>query len=280
MRSKFWAIALSMALLAIVICPAIAQFPLPNLVPTSSEQMKSEQEVVATWIVLDGRRLFQVAETRSNLSKRVDNIQQRLQDISQNYFQSNSTELQIEVRKENNLPVIYVNGQYLFTVTDLDAKLQAEEPFSLANKLRLSLEQDLRRAKQERQPEFLARSGAIASGVFLGIVLTSWGVRRWQWRLTQRPTIIAQSNDPVTTQLSNQQQKNLQEVRRRLFQLAQSLIWGSGTLLILGLFPYTRTIPAWILTVLRIPFILAIVVLGTYIAIRLSYVLIDRLLPP
>ncbi|MBC6434642.1 hypothetical protein FM036_30640 [Nostoc sp. HG1] len=81
MRSKFWAIALSMALTMIVICPAIAQLPLPNLVPTSSEQMKSEQEVVATWIVLDGRRLFQVAETRSNLSKRVDDIQQRLKSL-------------------------------------------------------------------------------------------------------------------------------------------------------------------------------------------------------
>lgn len=276
MRSKFWAIALSMTLLAIVIYPAMAQFSLPNLVPTSSEQMRSDQEVVATWIVLDGRRLFQVAETRSNLSKRVDDIQQRLKSLSQDYFQSNATELQVQIRKENNLPVIYVNSEYLFTITGLDAELQAEKPFTLADKLRLSLEQDLRRAKQERQPKFLARSGAIALGMSLATVLTIWLVHCWQWRLTQRPTMIAPTNDPVTTQLSNQQQKNLKEVRRRLFQLAQSLIWGSGTLLILGLFPYTRTIPAWILTVLRIPFILAIVALGTYIAIRLSYVLLDR----
>ena len=275
MRSKFWAIALSMALTMIVICPAIAQFPLPNLVPTSSEQMKSEQEVVATWIVLDGRRLFQVAETRSNLSKRVDDIQQRLKSLSQDYFQSNTSELQVQIRKENNLPVIYINGEYLFTITGLDAELQAEEPFLIADKLRLSLEQDLKQAKQERQPPYLARSGAIAAGVFLVIVLTSWGVHCWQRRLTQRPTITL-TNDPVTTQLSNQQQKNLSEVRHRLFQLVQSLIWGSGTLLILGLFPYTRTIPALILTVLRIPFTLAIVGLGTYVTVRFSYVLIDR----
>ncbi len=276
MRSKFWAIALSIMLTVIVVLPATAQFPLPNLhLPTSSQQIRSQQEVVSTWIALDGRRLFQVAETRGNLSKRVDDIQRRLQDISQNFFQSNSNELQIQVRRENNLPVIYVNGQYLFTITDLDAKLQAEEPSNLADKLRLSLEQDLRRAKLERQPPLLARSGAIAFGVFLGVILTSWGVRRWQWRLTQRP-VVTSTSDPVTTQLSNQQQKNLQEVRRRLFQLTQSMIWGSGTLLILGLFPYTRVIPAWILTVLKIPFTLAIVGLGTYVGVRLSYVLIDR----
>ncbi|MBW4665038.1 MAG: mechanosensitive ion channel family protein [Chroococcus sp. CMT-3BRIN-NPC107] len=276
MRSKFGAIALSIMLTVVVVCPAIAQFPLPNLgLPTSAPQVRSEQEVVTTWIALDGRRLFQIAATRSNLTKRVDDIQQRLQDISQNYFQSNSTELQVQVRKENSLPVIYVNGAYLFTITDQDAKLPAEEPFALADKLRLILEQDLKRAKLERQPKFLARSSAIASGVFFGIVLISWGVRRWQWRITQRPIIIP-TNDPVTTQLSKQQQKNIQEVRRRLFQLAHSLIWGSGTLLILGLFPYTRVIPFWILTVLRIPFTLGIVALATYVTVRLSYVLIDR----
>ncbi len=276
MRSKFWAIASSIMLTVIIAFPATAQFPLPNLqLPTSLPQARSEQEVVSTWISLDGRRLFQIADTRGNLSKRVDDIQQRLRTISQNYFQSNSTELQVEIRGDKNLPVIYVNGEYLFTITDRDAKLQAEEPLVLADKLRLSLEQDLRRAKQERQPKFLARSSAIASGIFVTIVLISWGVRRWQWRLMMRPA-IAPTNDPVTTQLSKQQQKNIQEVRRRLFQLAQSLIWGSGTLLILGLFPYTRVIPSWILTVLRIPFTLGIVALATYVTVRLSYVLIDR----
>ena len=75
-----------MALLAIVIYPAMAQFSLPNLVPTSSEQRMSHQELVATWIVLDGRRLFQVIETRSNLSKRVDDIQQCLKGFSQDFF--------------------------------------------------------------------------------------------------------------------------------------------------------------------------------------------------
>lgn len=277
MRSKFWALAGAIMLTVIIVCPAIAQFPLPNLqLPTSSPQLRSDREVVTTWISLDGRRLFQIAGTRSNLANRVDDIQQRLQSISQNYFQSNSTELQVQFRERNNLPVIYVNGEYLFTITDQDAKLQAEEPFNLANELILSLEQDLRRAKLERQPPFLARSGAIATGVFVGIVLTSCAVRSWQWRLTQRPIITTPSIDSVTTQLRNQQQNNIREVRRRLFQLAHSLIWGSGALLILGLFPYTRVIPAWILTVLKIPFTLGIVALATYVTVRLSYVLIDR----
>jgi small conductance mechanosensitive channel len=80
----------------------------------------------------------------------------------------------------------------------------------------------------------------------------------------------------VTTQLTQKKQKNLQEVRQRLFQLTQGIIWGSGTLVILGLFPYTRFIQLWVFTALNVPFAVGIVGLGTYVAIRLSYALIDQ----
>jgi small conductance mechanosensitive channel len=237
----------------------------------------SDTRVVTTGVRLDGRRLFQIAAPKANLPERVEDIEQRLNNISQDYFQSDSSELQVQIRRENNLPIIYVNNEPLLTVTDLDARMQGEEPFKLAQRLRESLEQDLRRAKQERQRPFLKRQGGIAAGIFLGVVLSSWAVRHWQWRSKMQPIPAGSPTiDPVKTQLTKQQQRNMQEVRQRLFQLAQSTVWGSGTLIILGLFPYTRIIQVWILTVLKIPFGLAIVGLGTYVAIRLSYVLIDQ----
>jgi small conductance mechanosensitive channel len=247
---------------------------------------------------LDGRRLFEIAaSSREGLSERAEDIQPRLKTISQDYFQSDSSELQVKTQRQRFVnkqgqeeiianPDIYVNNQRLLTVTDQDTQLQGEtDPQIVARSWRDSLEQDLKRAKQERQGSFLVRQGGVAFGVFLGVALCSWGVRRWQSRLRSRSTrsaATAPTTDAVTTQLTQQQHNNLQEARRRLFQIAQSLIWASGTLIILGLFPFTRTIPVWILTVLpnipliRIPSLIGIVALGTYVAVRLSYVLIDK----
>ncbi len=297
MRSQFWAmvakrlgsmvverttfgIAGAILLTTVVVSPTPAQLtPFPDLplLPSSSLSDAEDSKVVTTWIRLDGRRLFQIAAPRATLPKRVEDIQQRLQSISQNYYQSNATEIQVQIETKNNLPVIYVNNQPLLTITDLDAKMQQEEtPLKLAQRLSESLEQDFKRAKLERQSSFLLRQGSIAAGVFLGVVLSSWGVRRLSLQSRLQPRPVTATSDPVTTQLTQQQQRNLQEVRRRLVQLTQSLVWSSGTLIILGLFPYTRMIQVWILSVLKIPFTLGIVGLVTYVAIRFSYVLIDR----
>lgn len=263
-----------------VLSPTVAQLPgLPDLqIPiTSQPSNNSNSQVVTSWIRLDGRPLFQIAAPSGSLSQRAEDIRQRLQTISENYFQNSSERLQVQIKTENKLPVIYVNDVLLLTVTDQDAKAQGEDdPFNLAQRLSQSLEQDLKKAKQERQPAFLAHQGSIAAGVFLGIVLSSWGVRRWYWRLKQQPIVDRSASHPVTTALTQQRQRNLQEVRQRLFQLAQSMVWGSGTLIILGLFPYTRIVQVWILTALRVPFTLGIVGLITYVTIRLSYVLIDQ----
>ena len=269
--------------------PGLDELLTPN--PSNGD---ANNQPVTTWIRLDGRPVFQIAaSSREDLSKRVEDIQPRLQKISQDYFQSNSWELQVKVQRQFvtgnrglnvSYPEIYLNNQRLLTVTELDAKVQGEdEPQAVARRWRQSLEQDLLRAKQERQPKFLLRQGAIATGVLLGVILCSWGVRRWQLRLrSQAPSnATTPPTDSVTTQLTQQQNQNLHEARQRLFQIAQTLIWGGGTLIILGLFPYTRIVPFWILTVLRIPalkipLLCGIVALGTYVGIRLSYVLIDR----
>ena len=269
---------------------------LEQLLNPNSSSGNANNQPVSTWITLDGRRLFQIAaSSREDLAKRVEDIQPRLEKISQDYFQSDSSEVQVKVQRQfvtssNNpsltvsYPDIYVNNQRLFTVTDLDAQVQGEnDPQDVARRLSQSLEQDLRKAKQERQAPFLLRQGVVASGVFLSVILCSWLVRRWQRRLRSQTisTPTVSPTDSVTTQLSQQQQQNLQEARVRLFQIAQTLIWGSGTLVILSLFPHTRTIPVWILSVFtipvfKVPALFGIVALGTYVVIRLSYVLIDR----
>lgn len=267
-----------------------------NLLNPNQSSSEANNQPITTWITLDGRRLFQIAATsRDGLSDRVEDIEPRLQTISQDYFRSNSWDLEVKsqrgtlVDKDGTVskanPDIYINGQRLLTITDQDAQVQGDnDPQKTARKLIQSLEQDLRQAKQERQSPYLLRQGAVAVGVFLGVIICSWSVRRWHRRLQSRTAISAATKSPtdsVTTQLTQQQNQNLQEARRRLFQATQALIWGGGTLISLSLFPYTRIIPFWILSiftipVFKVPTLFGIVALGTYVSIRLSYVLIDR----
>ncbi|MCC5669777.1 mechanosensitive ion channel family protein [Nostoc sp. CHAB 5784] len=292
MRFQFLAIASSMAIAVVSVPKATAQIPLlPQLQAPSSVSNDSNNRLVTGWIYLDGRRLFQIAASRSNFPERSEDIQKKLEKIAQNYFQSPAkTAVKVEVRKVNELPVIYVNGQYLMTITSEDAGLREVDMSTSANQIAESLQEDLQQAKQERQTQFLIDQGKIAAGIGLTMMVISWGVYSWQKRskndlvypLASQPPegslnpISPVAAQPITTQLNQQQHRHIQEVKRRLFQLTQAGIWGSGSFFILGLFPYTRPFQVVILTAAQFPLRLGVVFLGTYVAIRLIYALIDR----
>ncbi|MBD2531051.1 mechanosensitive ion channel family protein [Nostoc flagelliforme FACHB-838] len=294
MRFQFLAIASSMAIAVVSVPKATAQIPvLPQLLPSpSSVSNDANNRLVTGWIYLDGRRLFQIAASRSNFPERSEDIQKKLERIAQNYFQSPpNTAVNVNIPKVNQLPVIYVNGQYLMTVTSEDAKLREVDTWTSANQIAESLQEDLQQAKQERQTQFLIDQGKIAAGIGLVMMLMSLGVYSWQQRskkdlvhsIASQPNIGPLNSQvspaaaqPIATQLNQQQQRHLQEVKRRLFQLSQAGIWGGGSFFILGLFPYTRPFQVIILNAVQFPLRLGVVFLGTYVAIRLIYALIDR----
>ena len=282
MRLKFWAIAGAMVLAILVMPPAKAQIPfLPsNLQLPSLLSSEADNRVVAGWILLDGHRVFQIAAPKVSFAERFQNIQQNLDRISQDYLQRTSTDLQVQVRELNGLPVIYVNNQYLLTVTGPDAKQRQEDPPTSATEISQVLQQYLQGAKQERKPEFLTHQSGIAIGTGLTMILISWMIHRQQRRsrhLEPQPIYpTSPAAQPIATQLNRQQHRNLKEVQQRLFQLAQAVVWASGTIFILDLFPYTRPIQVWIFAALEIPLRLGIVALATYVSSRLSYALIDR----
>ncbi|MEH2150245.1 mechanosensitive ion channel family protein [Nostoc sp.] len=293
MRFQFLAIASSMAIGVVSVPKATAQIPFfPQLQAPSSVSNDANDRVVSGWIYLDGRRLFQIAASKTNFPERSEDIQKKLEKISQNYFKSPAnTVVKVEVRKVNELPVIYVNGQYLMTITSEDAGLRQVDISTSANQVAESLQEDLQQAKQERQTQFLIDQGKIAAGTGLAMIVMSWGVYSWQRRskkdlvnpiASQPPRgplnspISPVAAQPITTQLNQRQKQHLQEVKRRLFQLGQAGIWGGGSFFILGLFPYTRGVQLGILTAAQFPLRLGIVLLGTYVAIRLTYALIDR----
>jgi moderate conductance mechanosensitive channel len=291
-RFQFLAIASSMAIAVISVPKATAQIPfLPDLQAPSSVSNDSNNRLVTGWIYLDGRRLFQIAASKSNFPERSEDIQKKLEKISQNYIQSPAkTAVKVEVRKVNDLPVIYVNGQYLMTITSEDAGLREVDISTSANQIAESLQEDLQQAKQERQTQFLIDQGKIAAGTGLAMIIMSWGISSWQRRskkdsvqpIASQPlrwplnSPISPAAQPITTQLNQQQHRHIQEVKRRLFELTQAGIWGGGSFFILGLFPYTRPFQLGILTAAQFPLRLGVVFLVTYVAIRLIYALIDR----
>lgn len=283
LRFQLVAIALSSIIVTVGVMPkATAQIPFPPLPKVQSPNFRiGDPESRIEWVYFDGRRLFQVAAPKANITERLENIQDNLDKTAQKYLNSPSEKVNIKIQTVNGLPVITVNGQYLMTVTAQDANLRGVDPLTAANQIAQTLQEDLKQAKQERQAKYLIRQGAIATATLLGIIAISWGLYRWRQRskrrsLRQLAAAATNASAPITSQLKEQHYRHLEEAKRRLHQLAQTTVWGSGIFVILGLFPYTRALQLGIFIGLQIPLKLAAVGVATYVAVRLSYALIDR----
>ncbi len=327
MRISAWTIAGSMALVGWVISPVQAQIQIPGLpdvnIPTPNTIKTPSEDAVAFvsgCVRLDGRCLFEIAGTKLTpntageaegaeeaeeaegaeespitlppLPQRIQDIEQRLQDISRTYFRIESAELEIrqeESEGESNLREIYISlldeqGDpfkeiRLMSVTDQDAAITEVPIEQRANQIIEQLEQQLPQAKQERQPDVLRNRIKIAVGTGVAMIVASLLIYRWERRLKRSKQLLEPSESnatPISTQLTQNQQRNVKEVLHRLLQLTQGVIWVGGSLFILSLFPYTRPLQVLILASFRIPVRVGIVGLGTYVIIRLSYALTDR----
>lgn len=265
---------------------------------------------IATGTVrLDGHQLFEIAvpavsdtqqKTKTGIKQRVQAIETRLEQIAKRDFDPKTLQVTSRTRvtqQGEELPVIYVDGQYLMTVTALDADMQGSDLSTLADEWSQIVKEALIRAKQERQPESLQRQGTIAAGVILAMIVGGVGISRRQRHLkAQRKSLLAHAptdsitspfavdtsaTNPITLatmqeKMTWRRQRNLIEVQRRLHQVGQAAIWGGGTFLTLGLFPYTRWLQPLTLFVLDGPLKIIGIGLGTYVVIRISAVLIDQ----
>ncbi|MBW4509087.1 MAG: mechanosensitive ion channel family protein [Scytonematopsis contorta HA4267-MV1] len=240
-----------------------------------------DSNIVTACVQLDGRCAFEITAKRTELPKRLPIIQQKFTQISRDYLQSTGFDLNVQVRQAPDLqPVIFVNNQELLTVTDQDASLRQTDSSTLAEQIARNLRQKLKLSKKERQPNFLVREAKIAGGTGLLMMLTSWSLIKWRFskkdNLSQAKRSTPTAMQLLAKKLTQQQQQNLKEVKRRLFQLAQVVIWGGGTLIILNRFPQTRSLASGILTFLQFPLKVSIVGVLTYVAVRLSYAITDR----
>ncbi|NJL97848.1 MAG: mechanosensitive ion channel family protein [Synechococcaceae cyanobacterium SM2_3_2] len=150
-------------------------------------------EVETGEVRLDGRILFAVAgsqpvdiEAAFPLQQRIKFIEDRLLQLAQSDFRPHSLRVESQMDPDTNQPVITVNGQYLLTITSLDAQLQGLDPEIWAEQVSEIIREALLLFRQERQPEFLWRRGGISLSLLVGTWLLSAGLERWRRQLILR----------------------------------------------------------------------------------------------
>jgi small conductance mechanosensitive channel len=235
-------------------------------------------------ILLDGRCLFNVAPLDSDFSGRIKEIESRLSDVTNSYFRSESNDLEIWSEDLGNLQNIYVkindNQIRLLTVTEADAAVNRLSLEVKTEEIIEQLRRGLTQAKQERQLDSLLVQAGIAVGTLAAMFLVSLFLAHIERKLK-----ISQAKfdpqegipgQPLTTQLTLRQKWHVASVQHLLIQIAQGGVWLGGTLFILGLFPHTRVVQMLILWGLKYPLRVGITGLSSYVAIRLSYSLIDN----
>lgn len=241
------------------------------------------------------------------VESRVQIIQERLQQIVDQGFDPDTLEVMLETDPNSRQPVIYVEYQRegetrrdeVMTVTSLDADLNGSSTEEWAETVQNRIETALRTAYEERQPQSLQRQGLWSIGILFAIGLISGLISRWQGQLRRDRHRLASQSQTTASEISsvatnspessesttalfqrraaNQQKQRVNDIKWRLSQLSQLLIWGLGILFILGLFPQTRWLQTIGLQGIQVPIRLLLIVLLTYLAIRLSEIVVDRL---
>jgi moderate conductance mechanosensitive channel len=288
-RKKFLvALSFLVAVIISITPPASAQLPYLQDLAIYSRVLRSAQENAfnSACIRLDGRCLFKLAATDSEvLSDRINEIQKRFGEVTADYLSDTNNQGNVTIQENGNLQDLYLNfgnrQNRLFTVTNPDAMASDVSVSIRARQLKADIEQGLAVAIQERSQQFLRRQIIIALSTFLIIwvlnfLLTSQisKFHKLSRGLAPSPTLKSLS---ILDQLARRQQWNLAEIRYRLLQIAQFLIWVGGTLFILDLFPQTRIISFLLIAVLIIPFRISIVGAIIYILIRSTFFLIAKL---
>ncbi|MEQ9669767.1 mechanosensitive ion channel family protein [Coleofasciculus sp. G2-EDA-02] len=143
---------------------------LPSLAQTNSNQTNSNQTNSTASIMLDGRKIFEVTPSEQySAQERAEYVNQVLQE----QVKTAESPISVEIKDQQKIPVIEINGQHLVSVTSEDAP-EGRTTQEQAEFWRKKLQTVIQKAQYERTPIYLIQSIAISIGcVFLAIAL-SW----------------------------------------------------------------------------------------------------------
>ncbi|WP_172657254.1 mechanosensitive ion channel family protein [Myxosarcina sp. GI1] len=183
-------------------------------------------------VVIDGRRIFSVSQsTEQKAAERAENIETKLKNAIKS-----SESLEVSIRQENNYPVIYLNDNYLFTVTS-DDTLGSETIQTRAEQIRDDIDLAIALARQERSTDYLQQRGIIAVAILLVALILS----RFIDRLQKYPLRTAiKKIIPGFPNNDSSQPSSLTTLYRVKLGFIQFILWIITILTISELFPLTR----------------------------------------
>ncbi len=230
------------------------------------------------WVELDGYEVFQVAAPKSTLGQRRNYIRQNLQEIRDVYRQMATPVARISTQEtENGQPTILVNGDYLMIVTQEDANLQGTTVTGVVERVEQAVPAILQQSDRERQPayrqqQFVYAGAAMGFAILIAILIQIFSDRLLRWGMSALGATLEQP------QMTADQHDHLDDIRQLLLPVFQFLAIAIAALWTLGRFPETRPVQNQLLSTLKVPIIMAIVVVVAYVGIRLTYAVVDRLL--
>ncbi|MDR9405215.1 MAG: mechanosensitive ion channel family protein, partial [Halothece sp. Uz-M2-17] len=143
------------------------------------------EKVVSGCIYLDGRCVLEVAANNSDLSSRITEIEQRLDDITRYYLQNPSADIDVRQEAAGQLVDIYVAVDQreirLLSVTSQDANLKGMTIQRRAEQMILEIKNALEQAKREREQDYLiaqGKKGAIALLFLFALTIILYSLER------------------------------------------------------------------------------------------------------
>jgi small-conductance mechanosensitive channel len=183
-------------------------------------------------IVIDGREIFFVGQLEGNAA---DERASKIHSDIKNAINSNKTP-KIVIKEENRLPVLYLNDEYFFTVTQEDT-IGSESNLQRATYLKKKIESAITQAQKERSSIYLQRQGLIA----LGLLLIAFMGNRLLEQLQRYPLRKAiRRVIPGVASSSRPEPSNLTTLFRVQLGFAQFALWISTFFIISQLFPISR----------------------------------------
>ncbi|MEM9509605.1 MAG: mechanosensitive ion channel family protein [Cyanobacteria bacterium P01_E01_bin.35] len=283
--AAFWAIAIALTIMLPWAKPSLSQLPiLPKInLETFKLDHNLGDSIISACVRLDGRCVFELSDQKSNLGQRIKYTEERLANIKKLYLQDPKLSLRVFPQAGNNQQSIYVAlGEQKLPILSLnnrDASIHVVTLDHHAQQIADQIEQGLIRTRRQRESSFILQQAKIAGGIILLMILLETLLLIWFKRLQQEKRILTSSSNEQSLVATLDQRKaiNLKEVQYRMLQLVQIAVGVGGSLGILGLFAQTRLWQLWIITLMRIPLRLIIVIISCYLLIRLSYAAIARI---
>jgi len=234
--SRFKSLLIKIAQIAFVVVA------IGGLVSTSLNITRPQQPTAP--VILDGRPLFEVSQSRYSAQKRARDANRVLQEE----IMTGEPPVRVEIDQSKDLPVILVDGKYLLSVTSSDTPegvTVEEQAQNWVDQLR----QGIAQAQRERTGAYLSRAVLIAIGYILLAFSASYGLE-WLWHRWLQPFLYMRLVSSRNFQ--NTHQRRTAEVGTQiLLTLARGVIWLLTLLFISRLFPQTRELSRKVSEVLQ-----------------------------